>query len=93
MLPSAHVAVQKRHCYVKSMARGACASCIAAPSWVLLAGVLLCLQLQVQGQPSQTVSVYNSSGLASVLQNVSMASQGSPMHTVIHLQPSSTLVS
>ena len=75
------------------MARGACASCIAAPTWVSLAGVLLCLQLHVQGQPLQTVPVYNSSGLASVLQNASMASQGSPMHTVIQLQPSSALVS
>ena len=76
------------------MSWGACTPRTRAPSWrMLLAGLLLYLHFTVQCQAQSTVVVHDSSELASALRNASMASQTSPISTVILLKQYSWEVS
>lgn len=52
---------------------------------MLLAGVLLLLDCQVECQPVDTVVVHDSAELASALRNASVASQTTPTDTTISL--------
>ena len=69
------------------MCWGACTLRVRAPSWcMLLAGVLLLWDCQVECQLLSTSYVHDSAQLASVLRDAGNASQTTPTDTVIYLR-------